>query len=98
MGEKLVLFCLPSTACHIDLHYVETKIAYGIPFAEIIRETKECQIDLVVMGTHGRSGLSHAPLGSATKRVVRLSPVPVLIVRPSFHSSVQKTLEQRLSQ
>ena len=39
--------------------------------------------DLVVIGTHGRRGVSHALLGSVAEKVVRLSPVPVLTVRPT---------------
>jgi nucleotide-binding universal stress UspA family protein len=49
--------------------------------------THECivaaaaEADLVVIGTHGRTGLKHVLLGSVAERVVRLSPVPVLTVR-----------------
>jgi nucleotide-binding universal stress UspA family protein len=47
----------------------------------IIDQAKEHRCDLVVMGTHGRRGLSHALIGSDAERVVRMSPVPVLLVR-----------------
>jgi nucleotide-binding universal stress UspA family protein len=57
----------------------------GAPFVEIIHYARENNIDLIVMGTHGRSGLSHAMIGSVAERVVRKSPCPVLTVRPGGH-------------
>jgi nucleotide-binding universal stress UspA family protein len=53
----------------------------GAPGAEILAAIEELHPDLVVMGTHGRKGLSRALLGSVAERVVRLSPVPVLTLR-----------------
>ncbi len=53
----------------------------GPPFLEIIRYAKENNIDLIVMGTHGRTGLAHALLGSVAEKVVRKAPCPVLTVR-----------------
>jgi nucleotide-binding universal stress UspA family protein len=60
---------------------VHTSVARGSPHRAILDYTETNDIDLVVMGTHGRTGLSHALLGSVAERVVRLSPVPVLTVR-----------------
>jgi len=53
----------------------------GIPWREILSVIDEIRPDLVVMGTHGRRGVTHALLGSVAEKVVRLSPVPVLTVR-----------------
>lgn len=55
----------------------------GVAWQEIISAATELSADLVVMGTHGRRGLDHLLLGSVAEKVVRLSPVPVLTVRPS---------------
>lgn len=57
--------------------------APGIPDQEIVERAKAERVDLVVMGTHGRTGLKHVLLGSIAERVVRLSPCPVLTVRGS---------------
>jgi nucleotide-binding universal stress UspA family protein len=53
----------------------------GTPFSTIVDYAKAHDIDLVVMGTHGRGALAHAILGSVTERVVRFAPCPVLSVR-----------------
>ena len=55
--------------------------ATGTPWQEILRACKEANADIIVMGTHGRQGLRHALLGSVAEKVLRLSPVPVLVVR-----------------
>jgi nucleotide-binding universal stress UspA family protein len=47
----------------------------------IVREAKKWRADVIVLGTHGRSGLSRVVLGSDAELVVRESPVPVLLVR-----------------
>jgi nucleotide-binding universal stress UspA family protein len=53
----------------------------GVPYVEIVRAAKEQGADLVVIGTHGHTGLSHLLMGSVAERVVRTSEVPVLTVR-----------------
>ena len=54
----------------------------GVAWSEILRATRRPKTDLVVMGTHGRTGLSRVLLGSVAGRVIRLSSCPVLSVRP----------------
>ncbi len=63
-------------------------VRVGTPFLEIVRYAKETGIDLIVIGTHGRSGLAHVLLGSTAEKVVRKSPCPVLTVRPEGHDFV----------
>ncbi|ELZ82818.1 stress response protein [Haloferax larsenii JCM 13917] len=60
---------------------IETTIAEGTPASVILDHTERDEVDLVVMGTHGRSGLDRYLLGSVAERVVRGSSVPVLTVR-----------------
>ena len=56
-------------------------IVHGVPFHEILETAKTQQVDLIVMSTHGRTGLQHVLLGSVAEKVVRLAPCPVLVVR-----------------
>jgi len=58
-----------------------TSITRGVPHEEILQYTEDNDIDLVVMGTHGRSGFNRFLLGSVTEKVLRQSPVPVHVVR-----------------
>ena len=55
-------------------------LAHGIPIREILRAIDEQNIELVVMATHGQTGISHALFGSTTEKVVRRSPIPVLTI------------------
>ena len=67
---------------------VHCEVREGTPFYEIIQFAKETAIDLIIMGTHGRSGLVHVLLGSVTEKVVRKAPCPVLTVRDPEHEFV----------
>ena len=60
----------------------------GPPFLEIVRYAKDNDIDLIVLGTHGHSGLAHLLLGSVAEKVVRKAPCPVLSVRNPEHEFV----------
>jgi nucleotide-binding universal stress UspA family protein len=60
---------------------VETAIEHGSPYRGIRSYVEDHDIDLVVMGTHGRSGIERYLLGSVTEKTVRTSPVPVMTVR-----------------
>lgn len=64
-----------------DVLEVETIVVKGIPFYEITNASKELGVDIIVMGTHGRTGLSHVMMGSVAEKVVRKAPCPVLMVR-----------------
>jgi len=59
----------------------KTSIVTGIPYEEIIRKADECSASLIVLGTHGRTGLDHIIFGSTAERVVRSSSCPVLTIR-----------------
>jgi glycine betaine transporter len=59
----------------------ETLIVHGVPFESIIKTAQDRGTDLIVMGTHGRTGLTHALMGSVAEKVVRLAPCPVLVTR-----------------
>lgn len=59
----------------------EVEVAMGQPADTIVRVAKERGADLIVMSTHGRTGLQHVLLGSVAEKVVRLAPCPVLTVK-----------------
>ena len=67
---------------------VITEVQLGRPFMDIIRYAREKDIDLIVLGTHGRSGLKHVLLGSVAERVVRKATCPVLTIRHPEHEFV----------
>jgi universal stress protein A len=62
----------------------ESATLVGRADQEIVERARATSADLIVMGTHGRSGLTHAILGSNAARVVQHAPCPVLIV-PKRH-------------
>ena len=69
-------------AVRLGVPGVEAVTAVGEPAHEIVAFAREQKCDLLVLGTHGRTGLSHALMGSVAERVVRKAPCPVLTVRP----------------
>jgi nucleotide-binding universal stress UspA family protein len=69
-------------AASLGLPGVEAVTAVGEPAHEIVTWATAHGADLVVVGTHGRTGLTHALMGSVAERVVRRAPCPVLTVRP----------------
>lgn len=60
---------------------MQVKVAVGTPAEEILRVASEEKVDLIVMGTHGRTGLRHLLLGSVGEEVTRHAPCPVFTVR-----------------
>ena len=66
---------------------VTTEIADGRPARTIVDVGRRRGTDLIVMGTHGRSGIAHLLLGSVTEKVLRTASCPVLAVRTVEHES-----------
>ncbi len=64
-----------------DFNRYSSLVVSGVPYEEINRIAQEQSFDLVVIGTHGRSGLDHLIFGSTAERVVRSAPCPVLTTR-----------------
>ena len=60
---------------------VKTVVVQGTPYAEIVRIAEADQFDLIVMGTHGRTGLRRLLMGSVAEAVIREAPCPVLVYR-----------------
>lgn len=67
-------------------------VAWGRPAPEIVRYAAREQMDLIVVGTHGRTGLAHAIMGSVAEAVVRTAPCQVLTIR--LHVGARESLAQ----
>lgn len=78
---------LPPNDWHNDREIVRV-VRMGPAFDEIIRYAKEADVDMIIMGTHGRTGLTHLLMGSVAENVVRLAACPVLTVKPDGHQFV----------
>jgi universal stress protein A len=61
------------------------KVRAGVAAHEIVEASKELDVDLIVMATHGYTGWKHFCIGSTAERVVRAAPCPVLVVREKEH-------------
>jgi universal stress protein A len=70
---------------------VRLEVEIGTPYKKIVEKAKQEGVDMIVMSTHGRTGVLHMLIGSVTERVVRRAPCPVLAVPPP-----QKTKSRRL--
>jgi nucleotide-binding universal stress UspA family protein len=66
-----------------------TLLRTGQPHTEIVEAARELGADLIVLSTHGHTGLTHALLGSTAEKVVRHAPCPVLVVREKEHEFVR---------
>lgn len=84
MGDLLT----PAEAESVQLEFVLRACGPAGPWAEIVRYAKERQLDLIVVGTHGRNALGHLLMGSVAEKVVRMAPCPVLSVRHPQHDFV----------
>ncbi|HTK82491.1 MAG TPA: universal stress protein [Bacteroidota bacterium] len=63
-------------------HNILAIVRRGEPWQEIIKIAQDEAVDLIIMGTHGRTGFAHVLMGSVAERVVRHANVPVLILKP----------------
>ena len=74
----------PGNAPTLRVHGV---VAKGVPFDQILRVAKRLRCDLIVLATHGRTGLRHVVMGSVAENVVRRASCPVLTVHPPGFTS-----------
>ncbi len=65
-------------------HTLATEVCAGIPFREICHVAEREHVQLIIIGTHGRTGLSHLLIGSTAERVVQHASCPVLTIKPQF--------------
>ena len=79
---------LTASVPEADRSRVRVSSLLGAVYPEVLRYAQDEEIDLIVMGTHGRGGVSHLLLGSIAEKMVRRSPCPVLTVRHPQHGFV----------
>ena len=83
-AEMLDEFFLKIQKTHSDLSSLKkatTLLVVGLPVNRILESAEKIDARMIVMGSQGRTGLAHALLGSKAEQVVRMAPVPVLIVK-----------------
>jgi nucleotide-binding universal stress UspA family protein len=88
--KKLDSFLAANFADCIDLVEVRQSVEIGTPSKSINEKATAEGVDLIVMSTHGRTGIEHMILGSVTEKIVARAPCPVLVVpglHPSAHSA-----------
>lgn len=90
-AERERLLRIIPSAAQVQLRS-ELVMTSGSPAAEIVRCAQEREVDLIVMGTHGRGGVSHLLLGSVAESVIRTAPCPVLVIRRSVAAEAGEVL------
>jgi nucleotide-binding universal stress UspA family protein len=73
---------------------VRARTLAGDPAVEIARLARDEDVDVIVVGTHGRTGVRRFLLGSVAERVVRLAPVPVLVLRDHLRVARERDAEE----
>ena len=71
-----------------DVLHAKTVLMTGAPATAVIEYAKREKIDLILIGTHGRTGLGHLVMGSVAEKIVRLAPCPVLTLKQPEHEFV----------
>lgn len=71
---------------------VRQQVEIGVPHRAIVEKALKERVDLIVMSTHGRTGLPHMLIGSVTERVVRKATCPVLSIHPTGEAKSAQTV------
>jgi universal stress protein A len=91
--ERLLRILTPAEQVELNPQFA---LCPGTPAHEIVRFATDEDIDMIVMGTHGRGVIGHVVLGSVAEKVVRTAPCPVLTVRAPHHGfAVRERVEDR---
>ena len=87
---ELYLASVADRLRRVGVMNVETSVSYGAPVEGIADAAQLRNVDLIVMSTHGRSGLGRLVLGSVAEGVVRTTPTPILLLRPGTRARPTK--------
>lgn len=82
--DTLVKDLLPHTVISTSI------VSTGIPFVEITTYAQQENIDLIIVATHGRTGVEHILFGSTAEKIIRKAPCPVLVVRAEEHDFIDE--------
>lgn len=93
IADELHLLLAPLSSAGVT---VRTQIAEGNTASEIVRHAADHDVDLVVMGTHGRSGFDRLTLGSVAEKVLRKAPCPVLTIPPGAARTAAEVSVRRI--
>ncbi len=77
--DRITLLMVEKQIAHA---HVNVLVRHGKPATNIVEVARELDIDLIVVSTHGRTGLRHVLMGSVAEKVVRYAPCPVLTIKP----------------
>ncbi len=67
---------------------LKAEVKAGIPFVEVTSYAAQENIDLIILATHGRTGVEHILFGSTAEKIIRKAPCPVLVVRAEEHEFI----------
>lgn len=95
--EQLQSIATPLRERGLDVRTLARAATSGDVAGEVLRAASEAGADVIVMGTHGRTGLSHLLLGSIAEKVIRRAAIPVITVR-SVDARTEPTREERVAE
>ena len=81
--------------CNLEGVHAEMLLEEGVPYVKIVEAAKRLHCDLIVLGSHGHSGLEKIFLGSVAERVIGISPVPVVVVPYDVGQHILQSRENR---
>ena len=81
MMEEFLLKMRQAYPDQISIQKANPLLVVGTPVTRIVEVAKKKKVDMIILGSHGRTGLAHLLLGSKVKRVVQLSTIPVTVVK-----------------
>ena len=81
MMEEFLLKMRQAHPDQVPIQKAKALLVVGTPVTRIVEVAEKKQVDMIIMGSHGRTGLAHLLVGSKVQRVVQLSPIPVTVVK-----------------
>ena len=81
MMEEFLLKMRQAYPDQMPIKKAKSLLVVGTPVTRIVEVAEKKQVDMIIIGSHGRTGLAHLLIGSKVQRVVQLSPIPVTVVK-----------------